>query len=214
MREALKLTLTTAAANLPLSLNEVKTQLRVETDQVDEDALLMALIRSAVEQCEQFTGRALITQTWTLFRDAWPRVFETEAVEGIRTAPVLEGAARALELPRPPLQVVSFVKIYDESDTAVTWDAANYFVDTASEPGRLVVRSGRSVPVPGRGANGIEIRFMAGFGDDPDAVPEAIRQGLMQMVTHLYEHRGDMPSTAGQDSGALPLWRPYRILGL
>ena len=97
---------------------------------------------------------------------------------------------------------------------ATTWDAGNYFVDSAREPGRLVARRGRSLPLPTRAANGIEIRFLAGYGDDPADVPEALRQGLLMLAAHLYEHRGEDPERAVQASGAFGLWRPYRVLRL
>ncbi len=72
MPEPYRLTLVTPPATLPLSLNEAKAHLRLEDDQTADDAAIMALVRGAVEQCEQFTGRALMTQVWSLFRDAWP----------------------------------------------------------------------------------------------------------------------------------------------
>lgn len=214
MRDPLTLTLTTAAAQLPLSLGELKAQLRLEDDQVQEDALLMAMLRSAVESCERFTGRALMTQTWTLFRDAWPGAPDAALHEGLSEAPSHELPAAGIALPKPPLQSVVHVKTYDETDVATIWGAGNYFVDTAREPGRLVARRGGSLPLPTRAANGIEIRFVAGYGADPADVPEALRQGLLMLAAHLYEHRGEDPEQAMQASGAFGLWRPYRVLRL
>ena len=114
MRDTLTLALTTAAAELPLSLGELKAQLRLEDDQVQEDALLMAMMRSAVESCERFTGRALMTQTWTLFRDAWPGAAEATLQEGLTVAPSNDLPASGIALPKPPLQSVVHVKTYDE----------------------------------------------------------------------------------------------------
>ena len=205
---------TVAAAGLPLSLGELKAQLRLEDDQVQEDALLMALLRSAVESCERFTGRALMSQTWTLFRDAWPGAPEAVLYDGVTVAPSSEVPTGGIALPKPPLQSVVHVKTYDEADAATIWDAGNYFVDVAREPGRIVARRGRSLPLPTRAANGIEIRFVAGYGDDPADVPEALRQGLLMSAAHLYERRGDDPQNAARQSGAVGLWRPFRVLRL
>lgn len=55
-----------------LDLDAVKLHLRV--DHADDDDLIADLIRAATEQAEAYTGRALITQTWTLLDTAaiWP----------------------------------------------------------------------------------------------------------------------------------------------
>ena len=214
MREALKLTLTAAPANLPLSLNELKLQLRLEDAQSDEDALLLGLLRSAVEACELFTGRALITQSWTVFFDDWPGEHGLPLHEGYREGAVQEDPPTAVALPKPPLQSVTHVKTYDDNDLATTWPAGNYFVDTAGEPGRIVPRVGQSLPTATRAANAIEIQFVAGYGDDPGDVPEAIRQGLLMLSAHLYENRGDGMDKAAKESGVARLWRPYRVLRL
>ena len=63
MPEPLRLTLTAAPAQLPVGLNEIKAQLRLDDDQILEDALVMGHVQAAVDACERATGRALITQT-------------------------------------------------------------------------------------------------------------------------------------------------------
>ncbi len=216
MREPLRLSLSAAPAGPPVGLDEVKAALRLDDDDTAEDALVMGLMRTASDSCEAFTARALITQTWTLARDAWPGEAARDGLregwsEGVETW----DRARFLTLPKPPLQAVVHVKTFDENDTETLWPAANYFVDTASAPGRLVARGGRSFPLPVRAANGIEVRFTAGYGADPTDVPEALRQGLLQMVAFLFENRGDAPpEQAVQESGAAALWQPFRVLEL
>jgi len=59
---------TVAPAAEPLLLADVKLHLRVEHNA--DDALITALIQAAREQAEDYTGRALITQTWALTDDA------------------------------------------------------------------------------------------------------------------------------------------------
>jgi len=55
----------------PISLDEVKTFLRVETG--DDDALIAALIAAAHLHIESQTQLALVTQSWRLVFDCWPR---------------------------------------------------------------------------------------------------------------------------------------------
>lgn len=193
MREPLMLTRTSPPVELPIGLGEIRAHLRLEDDGVEEEAAAMAAVRAATETCESSTRRALITQEWSLFRDRWP-------------------PDRAIVLPRPPLQAVVEVTLFDGADQATPWPADNYLVDTASTPGRLVLRNGRAVPAPGRAVQGISIRFTAGYGDHAAAVPEALRAGILRLATYLFEHRGD---TATADpiigSGAASLWRPFLV---
>lgn len=216
MREPLRLTLTTEPAELPVGLNEIKAQLRLDDDQILEDALVMGHLRAAVGACERVTGRALITQTWTLFRDRWPLApGDDDLREGVHEGVEHRGVARALELPKPRLQSVVHVKTFDEDDAETVWPTANYFADTASEPGRLVARTGQTFPAPGRAANGIEVRFVAGYGSGFADVPQPLRQGIVQLAAFLFENRGDAVSEAAiLDSGAAGLWQPYTVARL
>jgi len=54
----------------PLSLDEVKEHLRIESSA--EDALLQVYIEAAREICEHNTSRVLVTQTWESVFDAFP----------------------------------------------------------------------------------------------------------------------------------------------
>ena len=215
----LRVTLTTAAAELPVTLDEVKAQLNLADDVIADDALVMGYARSATDQAETFTGRVLITQTWTAFWDAWPVVRRDDEPlgEGWHVGPdtLLDSPGRFLELPKPPLQSVVHVKTYDDSDVATTFAASNYFVDVASVPGRIALRKSVSAPTITRTANGLEIQFVAGYGDNFADVPQSIRDGILQLAAFLYENRGDCPpEKAATASGAAVMWQPYAIMRL
>jgi len=199
MSESLRLTLTAPPSVEPITLAEAKVFLRVDIS--DDDALIVALVTAAREACERFTGRVLVTQTWTLFRDGWP----------VRSA---------VEIPRPPLLSIVHVKTYDDTDTATVWVASNYFVDTASEPGRLMARTGVALPEATRTAAGIEIRFVAGYAPDESAspsdlvgnIPGGLIEGVRRLVAYLYENRGECGADeAAALSGATLLWRPFQV---
>lgn len=216
MRDPLRLSLAEPPAQLPASLAEAKAHLRVENDQTSDDAIIMGHLRAAVSLCEQVTGRALMTQTWVMGRDAWPEASarDDRLWEGIRVGAQLGGSAHVVDIPKPPLQAVIHVKTFDSADVETIWPASNYFVDTLSAPGRLSARTGHRFPVPGRAANGIEIRFAAGYGDDMSDVPEPLRQGILRLTAHVFEHRGDNMAAAARASGAMALWLPYRVVRL
>ncbi len=215
-REPLRLALVTAPAQLPVSLNEAKDWIDIADSETAFDARIQGLIVNATDEAEKFLGRALITQTWRLNRDNWPSVFSRKNEpwwDGVRQGAIseLRSPARELELPRPPLQSVTSVTTYNDSDTATVFATSNYFVDSDSEPGRIVLRNTAAVPVIDRVANGLEVVFVAGYGDDPGDVPEPIRQGILMTVAWAYTNRGDCEE-GSTNSGARGRWQNYRMM--
>jgi len=218
MPEPLRLQVTSAPAVLPVTLDEAKAQLNIDDGTTADDALLVAMIEAATAEAERFTGRALITRTLTLWRDAWPRRFADEPLwEGLREGPASDPGAspRALALPRPPLQDVVSLSTFDETDSETPYGAGNYLVDTASEPGRIVLRGSAVPPVPGRPANGIRIVYTAGYGPAFADVPAPLRHGILRSVAQLYGERGDCTAEiAARSAGAWLLWQRYRVAAL
>lgn len=151
--------------------------LHARLDGVTDSAIIAGLIATARELAETYTRRAFMAQTWKGFLDAGP-------------------CGSSIEVPRPPLQSVTHVKTYTDADVATTMSAALYYVDTVSEPGRIVLRDGASWPDITRVANGLEIQFIAGY--TTATLPQSIKTGILNLVAWLYEHRGDgtMPPAA------------------
>lgn len=223
MPEPLRLALTVPPPVEPISLAEAKAFLRVDVS--NDDALIGSLVTAARDACERFTGRALVAQTWTLFRDDWPGGARMGAhlTEGPQTGPVATARGTVLEIPKPPLLSIEHVKIYDDADTATVWPTSNYLTDTASEPGRLIVRAGAALPEATRTAAGIEIRFVAGYAPDDSAspidlvanIPGGLVEGIRRATAYLYENRGECGTDeAAALSEASLLWRPYRVMRL
>jgi uncharacterized phiE125 gp8 family phage protein len=220
------LKLKTPPASEPLSLTETKAYLKV-TDTAD-DVLLAQMITALRKSCEDWTGRAFVTQTWTLWRDAFPhRQKDHLPHDGYFELPVdfADEAQRMISIPKPPLQSVNFIKTYDTKNQAVTFDASKYFVDTASEPARLVLNQAASWPTGLRPVNAVEIEFVAGYGD-ASAVPDALKQGMLLWLKLLYADRNWLfeqgESTAGliefNRSDVPPpvasLWSSYKIYSM
>ncbi|MCK4385369.1 MAG: phage head-tail connector protein [candidate division Zixibacteria bacterium] len=85
---------------------------------------------------------------------------------------------------------------------------ANYNVDASqNSPGRVKLRTGYNWPIH-RGFASFLLEFKAGYGDGDTDVPEALRQGVLQLIGHLYENRGaeEIPK------GIKALFWPYKIL--
>lgn len=220
MKEPLRLKRTGDPAVEPLSVSDAKEHL--ELDGSDRDTMIGALITAARERCEEYTGRALITQTWTLYRDAWPCQDDyrrTPWWDGVRDGSVSEllGSRQPLDVPRAPLQSITSIKSFDDADNVTTLASTAYYVDTATEPGRVVLRDSASTPTPTRVANGLEVIFVAGYGDAATDVPPAIVQGIKMLVAHWFENREQVvigASVADVPHGVLATWDKYRLRSL
>jgi uncharacterized phiE125 gp8 family phage protein len=173
----------------PVTLAEAKAHLKIDSS-VD-DALILRLITAARVRAEWHCGRGFVTQSWMLWRDAWPE-------DGV------------VEVPLPPLQAVTAVASYAGDDTETLWDPSLYRVDTASAPGR-VVRADASL-LELRALNAIRVAFTAGYGDAAADVPAPAREAILEIVAGLYVHRGDGSEElplAGQ-----ALLSPYRVFNV
>ena len=162
-------------AEEPVSLAEAKAFLKV--DEGAEDALISTLIGAARLHIEGVTGKALLTQSWRIVLDEWPD----------------NGVVR---LPVSPLMSVTSIAAVDESGGSHEIALAQFM----SEPDRLIVPRVVIVMPVLRARQGLEIDYLAGYGPDPADVPADLRQALLGLVAHWYEHR-DAVIVAG--SGAV-----------
>lgn len=175
---------------------EAKAHMRI--DLADDDGLITALIATARDKAERFTRRAFITQVYDLVRD---------------------NAPGELEIPRPALQSIGGVFVTSDDGVESQVSATLYNPDTKSTPGRVRLKSGETWPSH-RGFASFRVRFTAGYGDQANAVPEAIKTVIKIIVADLYENReGRSEATfapqaeAGIDIPDLAktLLQPYRV---
>ena len=188
----MSLTLLDPPSAEPVSLSEARARLRV-ADASQDDAI-NHWIQTARARVERDTGRACLAQTWLERRDVWWG-------EGR-----LSAFGTRFRLLKPPLIALEAVTVYGLDDAPSEIDPAAFFVDTLSDPGRLVLRPGQSWPLPGRAAAGIGIRFRCGYGDQSDDVPAPLREAILQLTVHLAETNG----ASALPPGVAALIAPYR----
>ena len=88
---------------------------------------------------------------------------------------------------QPP---IVHIKYYDTASVEYTFPATNYETDIAGYRGRVALGYGKSWPsMTLRTMNGVVIRFIAGYGNDPSDVPKRIRNAVKFLVGHMYENR-------------------------
>lgn len=150
-------------ATEPIALAEAKAWLKLDGD--DEDALVSTLIAAARLHVESATGRALIAQSWRLVLDAWPD-------------------NRVVRLPVTPLLSLTSITAFDGDgiDHEMSLDG----IDAGRA--ELLLPAGIDAPAL-REHHGIEIDYVAGFGEDSEDVPGPLKQALLLLMAYWFEHR-------------------------
>jgi len=149
----------------PVTLSEVKAQLGISG--TDHDTRLNRLIPLVREYVENYTGRALITQTWDYFADSFPK---------------------KIEIPKPPLQSITTLKYTDTDGTQQTLSSSLYTVNTNMEPGYIVPAYNEDWPDIRDVPDAVEIRFVAGYGTASTNVPQGLRHGILLLIGHWFEN--------------------------
>ena len=160
----------------PISVTTAKLHAKVSSSA--EDALFSSWITSARELAEGYQNRAYITRTLLVTMDTFP--------------------VGDLLLPLPPLLAVNSITYYDKDDNPDTVPATDYFVDTHSEPGRVLLRADKRWPLtPLRRTNAVEVEFHAGYGATEADVPQNVRDALLLYTTYRYYTRDDSMEPPG-----------------
>lgn len=195
------LKLITAPTDYPVSLVEV--QKHCSAPETDFESILEICRKAATDEAEQFTGRALIEQTWDLYLDAFP-------------------TSGPIRIPKPPLIEVVGIYYRDSGGDEQTFAAASYIVDADNDPAgqraRIMLANSASWPTPDDAANAVRIRFKAGYIDDASPqvanVPYAIKAAILMIAGTLFANRETI--VIGQTATMLPwaaeqLLRRYRV---
>jgi uncharacterized phiE125 gp8 family phage protein len=158
----------TAPAALPISVAEVKEQLRIEHS--DDDDLIYRLISAAVAftDVQGALGKAIITQTWRQWVSANPG---------------------EVYLMVKPVQSLTAVKYYDTNGALQTATLADYETFGTANSRYVKPASGKTWPTTQARPDAIALEYTTGYGASASAVPETIRHGLMMLIGHWYENR-------------------------
>lgn len=178
------LKLITAPTEEPVSLTEAKAWLRVEHDA--DDVKVRMLVKAARGAIEKLSGRQLVTATWQMSLDSFPWPQGWAFLE----SPLYFPDPHQIRLPKAPLQAVSQIQYVAMDGTLQTLDPSIYDVDTASDPGRIVLGMAKVWPVCKLTPAAVKITFVAGYGL-PQAVPEELKTAIKMVAASFYEHAGE-----------------------
>ena len=171
-------TLVTAPTARPISVNDAIDY--VKTSGTSDNARLQGFIDAAIAYVENFTGLALITQTWDLYVDYFPW--------------------GQITIPKAPLQSVTSITYADSDNSTKTLGTSVYTVDTDDMPGRVYLTYNQAWPGTVIKPKAVKVRFVAGYGDDAGSIPEPIRQALLLKVQMLYEQPINYDANALNDA--------------
>ena len=160
----------------PVTLADAKVWLKIEASETTDDTLITELVKEARDYIEHFTSRALLEQTWELTFDKFP------------------SCKREIELPRPRLISVTDVVYIDTDEVSQTFAASKYFVDTKSEPGRIVLDDDDSWPGTDPRPEAVTITYKAGYGTVVGDLPRNIITLTNFLISHYYENREPYPN--------------------
>lgn len=179
----------------PVTLAEMKTHLR-EFDSVDDmDTNIEGLITAGREWAEDFTGRALVDQTWRLTIEQTPDT----TTDSVSTPARLVG----LYIPRAKSEVLLRRSPILTVDEVVTIDAAG--AETVVEPETYQLRLATSkypklvaLNTGVWSAEVTQITFRAGYADrlaspqqDATVIPERYKQAIKLWVEANYDRDTD-----------------------
>lgn len=164
----MSLKLITAPTAEPVTLQEAKDHLRV--DSTDDDALISAIITAARQHLDGRDGilsRALMPQTWDYSIDRFPD-------------------GDTITLPLAPVQSVTSVKYVDPDGAQQTFSSDNYALgaDLDWSP-RVILGWGKRWPSVRAVPEAVTVRVVAGYA----SVPRPICQALLLLIGHWHEHR-------------------------
>jgi uncharacterized phiE125 gp8 family phage protein len=174
-----------APAELPAAaLDELKQWLAITS--AAEDPALIALLRTALEMCEAFTGAMPIAAT---------------------CEEVLPASSEWQALATRPVQAITGIE-------AIPADGARYALAPAAYEIELEANGTGLVRVTRQGNAGrVAVRFTAGLAPAWELLPEALRHGAIRLAAHHWRER-ENAQDAAPPAAVAALWRPWRRIRL
>ncbi len=168
----MSLTRSVAPAEMPLTLADLKDHLRITV--TTQDAEVLGYLRAVVDRLDGTEGildRALITQTWVLKLDAFPR--------------------GAIRLPLPPAQSVTSITYTDTAGDAQTLTASKYTLLNANTPtraGMIEEAYGETWPSTRAEGEAVTVTWVCGYGLR-ESVPEMTRHLIKLLAADAFRQR-------------------------
>lgn len=199
----------------PITLADVRSHRRLDSDDTTQDVLIALLIQMAREYAESFTGLGFISQQRRMTLDGFPGII-------LPLAP-FAGVAAWLPTPQPspeigvqygPLMSVDSITYLDAVGTLQTLAPTVYTVDKSGIFPRISLAYGQQWPDTLPQIGSVAINVTLGFGTTAAQVPAGIRHWLLMRVGTAFENREEVAILNRGKVEALPfvdgLLDPYK----
>jgi uncharacterized phiE125 gp8 family phage protein len=143
-----------------------KAHLKVDIS--DDDTLIDNLVAAATQAAEEYTNRYFMQTTITMKGDTW---------EDIKT------------LYKSPVESITHIKYYDSDDSLQTLAGTVYLADLYSMPARISLMPDQEFPELSDRKMAVEVKYVVGEGTTTDTISDIVKQAVLLMVGHWYEHR-------------------------
>jgi uncharacterized phiE125 gp8 family phage protein len=160
-------TVTAKSSDLPVTLEEAKTHLRLLSSDLDEH--VAGLLEAATEYCETVCGRSLrVSQTLTQKYDGWP--------------------TGAVQFDRQPVTAITSVTYRDADDATQTLASSNYRLLVSSEAASFMeFDEDFTAPTLNGRADAVTVTYTAGYASLAD-VPARAKHAIKLLVVHWFNH--------------------------
>lgn len=175
------LSLITAPATAPVTLDECKADLRIQ--HTAEDDLISDLILAATDYCQEVVGKKLVSQVWEY---SLPR----------------PDSCGKIWLPLGDAISIDEIRYYDADNVEQVLVVDDFQLYTFEDSAFLQPSADVNWPNLYRRLDAITVRFTVGYGDS-SLVPAGIKRAIRLLVAHWYENR--MAVTVGVTSQQVPM---------
>lgn len=171
----MSLKLITGPTSEPLSFDEAKLFLRVDSDdEIDTIGTLITAARQAYDGIDGILGRCLMTQTWALTLDAFP-------------------ACGTIDIPLTPVQTITGLTYLDANGATQTLAGASYGLQADELTAAIYLKSNQNWPTTLCQRDAITVTFVAGY----TALPTGIKNELLGLMAIWFDNRiqtGQIPA--------------------
>lgn len=175
-----------ANPNLPINLDDLKTQLKILVSNTEQDDYLTLIILAVSRIAEEIMQRTLLETEFRTYRD-----FLNPIIKLVRF---------------PFISLESFR--YSVDDVFQDVDSSLYYMTKETGFSKLVLRTDSEYPcdIDDR-LDSVLIDFKAGYGGDYTSIPKDIYMAMLNHANSVYENRGDCDADINQISSLNIVWR-------
>lgn len=200
----------------PVTLSDIKQELRLRASDCSKDGLLEQARDAAVGAVETYLNIKVMDQELTAYLDSWPSYYY-DIPSGTYEMPIsCTSGYDCLELDCKPASSITEISTFDCENVETVFDSANYYLDNFDDnlKPRVVLNENVCLPTNVRKKNGYKIVYRSGTLLAVDVLSQ-IKSGILKVAVYLYHNPGscnDCGCVAAAD--AKSFLEPLKVVSL